>query len=92
MDNNVYFCVSIYTRFPGALAVKNLPASAGDARDIGAIHESGRSPGEGNGSLRPYSREHPMDIGAWWATVMGLQRVRHAERSCTHLSKHTDPV
>ena len=83
--------LSIYTHLPGALAVKNLPASAGDARDIGATHESGRSPGEGNGSLRLYSREHPMDI-AWWATVMGLQRVRHAERSCAHLFKHTDPV
>ena len=29
---------------------KNPPANAGDARDIGSIPGSGRSPGEGNGS------------------------------------------
>ena len=30
-----------------ALAVKKLPTSAGDARDVGLIPGSGRSPGEG---------------------------------------------
>ena len=29
--------------------VKNLPANAGDAGDVGAILGAGRSPGEGNG-------------------------------------------
>ena len=66
--------LSIYTHFPGALAVKNLPASAGDARDTGSIRESGRSPGEGNGNLHPNSREHPKDRGAWWATVLGVAK------------------
>ena len=32
------------------LAVKNLPASAEDARDVGSTPGSGRSPGEGNGN------------------------------------------
>ena len=32
-----------------ALVVKSLPANAGDARDVGSIPGSGRSPGEGNG-------------------------------------------
>ena len=32
------------------LAVKNLPASAGDASDMGSTPGSGRSPGEGNGN------------------------------------------
>ena len=32
------------------LVVKNLPASAGDVRDLGLIPVSGRSPGEGNGN------------------------------------------
>ena len=32
-----------------ALVVKNLPANAGDIRDMGLIPGSGRSPGEGNG-------------------------------------------
>ena len=33
-----------------ALVVKNLPASAGDTRDMGSIPELGRSPGIGNGN------------------------------------------
>ena len=35
-----------------ALVVKNPSANAGDIRDTGLIPESGRSPGEGNGSNR----------------------------------------
>ena len=34
--------------FPGGSAVKNPPANAGDAEDVGSIPGSGRSPGEGN--------------------------------------------
>ena len=49
---------------------KNLPAIAGDIRDMGSIPGSGRSPGEGNGNLLQYScLENPMDRGAWQATV-----------------------
>ena len=33
--------------------VKNLPADAGDARDMGSIPGSERSPGEGNGNSLP---------------------------------------
>ena len=33
--------------FPGGTMVKNLPADAGDAGDLGLIHGLGRSPGEG---------------------------------------------
>ena len=47
------------------LVVKNLPASAGDARDTGSILGSRRSPGEGNGNPFQYScLENPMDRGA----------------------------
>ena len=54
--------------------VKDLPANAGDT---GSIPGSGRSSGEGNGNPLQYSHlKNPMDRGAWWATVMGLQRVR----------------
>ena len=50
--------------------VKNLPASAGDARDEGLISGSERSPGGGNGNLFQYScLENSMDRGAWWVTV-----------------------
>ena len=53
--------------------VKNLPANAGDLRDMGSISELGRSPGEGNGNPLQYSGlENPMDRGAWWATVHGV--------------------
>ena len=37
------------------LMVKNLPASAGDVRDVGSIPGSGRSPGEGIGYPLQYS-------------------------------------
>ena len=30
--------------------VENLPANAGDARDVGSVPGSGRSPGEVNGN------------------------------------------
>ena len=33
-----------------ALVVKNLPANAGDARDLGLIPELGGSPGGGHGN------------------------------------------
>ena len=49
--------------FPGGLAVKNLPANAGDA---GSIPGLGRSPGEGNGKPLKYScLENSMDRRAW---------------------------
>ena len=58
--------------------VKNLPADAGDVRDLGLIPGLGRSPGEGNGNPFQYScLENFMDRGAEQATVHGLQRVRH---------------
>ena len=61
--------------------VKNPPANAGDARDMGPIHGSGRFPGEGNGNSLQYScLGNPTDRGAWWATVYG------AIKSWTELS------
>jgi len=56
--------------------VKNLPASAKDVRDASSIHGSGRSSGGGHDNPLQYScLENPMDRGAWWTAVMGLQRV-----------------
>ena len=61
--------------FPGGEVVKNLPANAGDTRDPGLIHVSGRSPGEGNGYPFQYScLENSMDRGAWWATTHGVTK------------------
>ena len=55
------------------LVVKKLPASVGDARDVGSIPGLGISPEGGNGNPLQYScLENPMDRGAWWATVHGV--------------------
>ena len=51
------------------LVVKNLPANAGDIRDVGSIPGSGRSPGGGHGNPLQYScLETLKDGGAWQAT------------------------
>ena len=45
--------------------VKNLPANAGDVRDVGSITGLGRSPGGGHGNPLQYScLENPMEGGA----------------------------
>ena len=55
--------------------VKNLPANAGDKRDVGLIPGLGRSPGGGNGNPLQYSHlENLMDRGAWQATVHGVTK------------------
>ena len=67
--------------------VKNLPANAGDARDLGLIPGSGRSPGEGNGNLLQYScLENSMDRRAWWTTVHGVAELDMTEH--TNISHH----
>ena len=46
--------------------VKNLPANAGDLRDVGSIPGLGRSPKVGNGKLLQYScLGNRTDKGAW---------------------------
>ena len=56
-----------------AQTVKNPPVNA---EDVGLISGLRRSLGEGN-SLQYSCLGNPMDRGAWWATVHGLQRVKH---------------
>ena len=52
------------------LVVKNLPANAGDIRELGSIPELERSPGGDHGNPLQYScLENPMDRGGWQATV-----------------------
>ena len=53
--------------------VENLPANAGDTRDVGSVPESGRSPREGNGyPLQHSCLGNSTDTGAGWATVQGV--------------------
>ena len=68
------------------LVVKNLPASAGDARDAGSIPESGKSPGGGHGNPLQYScLERPLDRGARRAAVY---RVAKSQTRLKRLSTH----
>ena len=48
------------------LAVKNLPANAGDARDVGSIPGLGRSPGVGSGNHSNILAWKILDRGLWW--------------------------
>ena len=58
-----------------ALVVKNLPANAGDRRNVGWIPGLGRSTGGGNHNPLQYScLENPMDRGACRATVHGVAK------------------
>ena len=52
------------------LAVKNLPANAGNTGDTASIPGLGRSPGEGHDHPLQYCcLENLTDRGAWWDTV-----------------------
>ena len=57
--------------------IKNPPANAGGTRDVGSVPALGRSPGEGHGNPLQYScLENPMDRGAWWVTIHGVEKSR----------------
>ena len=43
--------------------IRNVPANAGDVRDVGSVSMSGRSPGGGHGNPLQYTGlENPRDI------------------------------
>ena len=70
-----------------AAVVKNLPASAGDIRDVGSIPGLARSPAGGHDNpLYCTCLENPMDRGAWWAAV---HRVTESQTRLKRLSTHT---
>ena len=55
--------------------VKNLPANAGDTREVCLIPESERSLGKGNGNPLQYScLGNSMDRGVGWAAVHGVAK------------------
>ena len=55
----------------------NLPANAGDVRDMVLMPGSERSPGGGQGNLLHSCSENAMDRKGWWAIwSIGLQGVR----------------
>ena len=58
--------------FPGG---SDYEESAYNARDLGSIPESERSPRDRNGYLLQYfCLENPMDRGAWQAPVHGVSK------------------
>ena len=58
-----------------ALVIKDQLANAVDARDVGSIPGSWRSPGAGTGNPLWYScLENSTVRGAWWATVHGATK------------------
>ena len=61
--------------FPGGSVIKNLPANAGDASDMGSVSASRKSTGRGNGNPLQYScLENFMERGAWQATAHGVAK------------------
>ena len=60
--------------------VKNLPANAGEVRDVGSIPGSGRSPEGGHGNPGQYScLENPWREEPGGLQYIGLQRIGHDE-------------
>ena len=77
--------------------VNNLPASAGDTRDVGSMPELERSPGEGNGSPLQYScLGNPVDRGAcyspWGCKKSQTQLSMCMRVQATHTHTHTHIV
>ena len=69
--------------------VKNLPASAGEARAARSVPGSGRSHGIGNGSpLQDSCLEISTGRGAWRATVHGAAK-SWTQLSTAHTREHT---
>jgi len=61
--------------FPGGTVVKNLPANAGDIRDMDSTPRSVKSPGEGNSyPLQCSCLENSMDREAWLGIVHGVAK------------------
>jgi len=65
--------------FPCGAMAKNLPANAGDSRDVDLIPGSGRfSRGINDNPLQYSCLENPTNRGAWRVTVHGVTKSRHA--------------
>ena len=80
-------CISgnVCVSFQGGTVVKNLPASAGDARDGSTIPGWGRFPGVGSDNpLQYFCLETPMDRGTWQVKVHGVAISQKQLSNWTH--------
>ena len=68
--------------FPGGTSGEDLPANAGDIRDLGSIPGSGRSPGGGQGNPLPGEPQGQRSLG-------GYSPQGDKESDTTEESKHT---
>ena len=82
----VLICISLRISFPGGSDGKE---SAYDVGDLGSIHRSGRSSGEGHGNPLQYScLENSMDRGAWQATVHRVSKELDTTELLTRCIRH----
>ena len=72
--------INLILRFPSGSVLKNPPANAGAAGDMGSIPGLGRFPGGGNGNPLQYScLGNPMNRGALRAVVHGVTELDMTE-------------
>ena len=73
--------------------VRNLPANAGDLRDLRLIPGSGRSLGGGHSNPLQYScLEKSHRQGAWWAAVQGGHKEPDMTEKLTMVYVNTDSI
>ena len=68
-QSHIYVQIRMLRGFPGGAVVKNPPANAEDASDVGSIPGLGRSRGGYSNLLQDSYLEDPTDREAWRATV-----------------------
>ena len=63
------------------LVVKNLPANAGNVRNVGLIPETRRSVGEGHGNPLQYAcLENSMEREVWWVTAHRIAKTPGSQK------------
>ena len=73
----VLYLISLFSKgFLDDAVVKNSSANSGGSGEVGSTSGSGRSCGEGNGSLLQYScLENPMDKATWQAAAHRVTKI-----------------
>ena len=73
----VLYLISLFSKgFPDDAVVKNSSANSGGSGEVGSISGSGRSHGEGNGSLLQYPcLENPMKKATWQAAAHRVTKI-----------------
>ena len=75
IEMNIYWVPNVSWGFPGGTVIKNPPANARDARDMGSIPGSERSPGVGNTNPLQYAcLKNSMGRGAQRVIVHGVAK------------------